>query len=202
MEPDKELDENFSPFPGYMSNDYPKPYLQCEPWFDDASTSKGFMKNFHHLSQFGVNEASLNPIFGQKTACFDSFDAAWNFNMSTDLDAYECNPFDHQKTGGHGVRMDSFQNWGCYTGHDQKVCASNISEIDRTLQMMIYNHKQDIKPMNLVVPDEVLCTITDKYDKTDLDKTFSVVCSNFPRTRKFQKEGHIIKRQWTREEDR
>lgn len=204
MELDKKLNETFSPFAGYMSDGYSKPYLKCEPWFDDASTSKGFMQNFHHLNQFHVNETSLNPVFGEKTACFYPFDAACNFSTSADLETYECKPFDHLKTGGHGLGMDNFQNWGCYPGFDQRVYPSSISGIDRSLQMMFFNQQQqDIKPMNLVVPDEVSCTIADKYDKkNDIDKNYSAISSNLPRTRKFRKKGHIIKGQWTREEDR
>ncbi|KAL3748234.1 hypothetical protein ACJRO7_009467 [Eucalyptus globulus] len=186
------LDEDFASHQTYLSDNCIKPCMRNkETAFGTVSSTKGnFLQDFNHIDQFYIGESSPNHALNKQTASFDPFDV-YPYKVFTDLDVYEDKPF--AENGGHGLVMDNFQVEGSLMA---VTTANMMNESGRS--HMLGDYHQDIKPVNFVVPDEVSCISAGNgyYKKSLVNK------SKASSSRRTRKRPHVIKGQWTTEEDR
>ncbi|TKY73508.1 Transcription factor MYB98 [Spatholobus suberectus] len=155
-------------------------------------SSHGFMKDFHHIDQFHVNDSSSNPI---QTPNFDTFDN-FSFIGSSPFDVYECKPF-VENSDRHAQVMDNF----LYGNYSLNLPQRNQLDVMATNQSFLTFNSQQTKPANFVVPDEVSSiSPVNYYKRVGVNKNNK----SYPTTRrtyKVRKKSNIVKGQWTIEED-
>ncbi|OMO59962.1 hypothetical protein CCACVL1_24505 [Corchorus capsularis] len=193
-----------------------KPFMKDE--FDPLETtpsSKGFVNNFqdfhdHHLEHQidHVNGSSSNPVFGLQTTCYDPFDHAsifpHGYSANNDIDFYECKPFaaDHGNVG-HGQVMDNFQSGGFFNLSQRVINSDDIimGSSENVGFNLPFDHFQEIKTMNFVVPDELSCVTAENayYKKAEMNKNKALASTK--KNSKVRKKS-VVKGQWSTEEDR
>ncbi|XP_030531449.1 transcription factor MYB98-like [Rhodamnia argentea] len=189
------LDEDLASHQVYLSDNCIKPCMRNnETAFGTVSSAKGdFLQDFNHLDQFCVGGSSLNHALNRQTASFDPFDV-YPYKVFTDLDVYESKPF--AENNGHGLVMDNFQVGGSSMA---ATMADMMNESGRSHLLVDYH--QDI---SFMVPDEVSCISAgnEYYRKSLVNKSKASSSSSSRRTYRARKRPHVIKGQWTTEEDR
>ncbi|XP_044485161.1 transcription factor MYB98-like [Mangifera indica] len=184
LETGTNLKQNHAPF-FFSHENYIKSFIKSEILFDEGSSSKGYLQDFHHLSHhFNANGCSSNPMFGVHIPCFDSLDVSAHAYSSLNFDFHEY----------------KFQSGGYLENHHQimnplvDITGSNQSHMPLSF----------IEPVNFVVSDEVSSVSADNissyHKKAGMNKKNRPYLST--RTGKVGKKYNVVKGQWTIDEDR
>lgn len=195
MDLQTKLDEDLASHQVYLSDNCIKPCMgNNETAFGTVSSMKGdFLKDFNHIDQFCVGGSSLNHALNRQTASFEPFDVH-PYKVFRDLDMYETKIF--AENGGHGLVMDNFQVGGSLMA---VTTADMMNESGQSHVSVDYH--QDV---SFMVPDEVSCISAGNgyYRKSLVNKSKASSSSLSRRTYRARKRPHLIKGQWTTEEDR
>ncbi|KAJ8771793.1 hypothetical protein K2173_026970 [Erythroxylum novogranatense] len=181
-----------------------EPYMKDEFPLEVCS-SKTFLQDFQHLdNKFHAPVSSSNPMFGVQSGYnFESFDA-FSYGSLTNIDfyEYECKPFaDSNNNGGQVQVLDNFltASGGGYLNLPQR---NHIHElIGSSTQRHMSLTLQEMKQLNILVPDEVSCA-SEYYKKLDIIKIKPMPSSARNKTWKGREKNNVVKGQWTVEEDR
>ncbi|OMO99832.1 hypothetical protein CCACVL1_03602 [Corchorus capsularis] len=182
---------------------------------ETTPSSKGFVNNFqdfhnHHLEHQidHVNGSSSNPVFGLQTTCYDPFDHAsifpHGYSTNNDVDFYEWKPFaaDHSNVG-HGHVMNNLQSGGFFNLSQWVINSDDLimGSSENVGFNLRFDHFQEIKPMNFVVPDELSCVTAENayYKKAEMNKNKALTSTK--KNSKVCKKS-VVKGQWSTEEDR
>lgn len=187
--------------------------------FEASSSSKGYLQDFHHLdNQFHqyANGSSSNPMFGVQNPCFEPYsnDNAYIYDQGspTDVSFYECKPLNFAENLGHGQVLDNFQSGSGgylnFPNHISNPIGHMMGISHRSNNFLpLTNSSQDIKPMSFVVPDEVSRIDSENgyYKRVGMNHKGTSRLSTIARTGstfKGRKKNHVVKGQWTIDEDR
>lgn len=201
MDFDRKYKENLpSHQPMFFPDNYLKPYMgEGGVSALEACSSKAFFQDFHHLDhQFPTNASTKAIPFGVQTASLDPFDS-FTYGSAMNLDVYELKPLAENMEV-----MENFQsnNGGGYLlHHHQRAAAADVMGLDHG--RMAFNCPE-IKPVNFVIPDEVSCITAENrlYKKIGLTAAKNRISPTGKKTGKGRKKTHLVKGQWTIEEDR
>ncbi|KAJ9677762.1 hypothetical protein PVL29_022634 [Vitis rotundifolia] len=198
MDFDRKYKENLASQPMLLPENYLKSYMGDGGFSLEACSSKAFFQDFHHLDhQFPTNASSKTLQFGVQTACLDPFDS-FTYGSGMNLDVYELKPYAENV----GV-MENFQsnNGGGYLlHHHQRAAAADMMGLDRG---RVAFNSQEIKPVNFVIPDEVCIAAENRlYKKISMSTAKNGASPAAKKTYKGRKKTHVVKGQWTIEEDR
>lgn len=198
MDFDRKYKENLGSQPMLLPENYLKSYMGDGGFSLEACSSKAFFQDFHHLDhQFPTNASSKTLQFGVQTACLDPFDS-FTYGSGMNLDVYELKPYAENV----GV-MENFQsnNGGGYLlHHHQRAAAADMMGLDRG---RVAFNCQEIKPVNFVIPDEVCIAAENSlYKKISMSSAKNGASPAAKKTYKGRKKTHVVKGQWTIEEDR
>ncbi|CAL5444613.1 unnamed protein product [Camellia sinensis] len=198
MEFDTKYREDLSYQPSLLSNNYLKPEIDKDFYFESSSSNGFFFHDLHHLDQFSFN--GLNPEFCVQTICFDPFDP-FTSNCSPNLDDfYESKPFAHSGVnngtneaangsgGGGGGGGGGSGGGGGYLNYPKKT-PGDAAESGR-------RYEEEIKPVKFVIPpDQGSSCITAENSGASAAPPTRKPC-------KGRKKSNSVKGQWTIEEDR
>ncbi|KAI3412638.1 uncharacterized protein J3R85_017078 [Psidium guajava] len=195
MDLQTKLDEDLASHQVYLSENCIKPSMRNnETAFGTVSSTKGdFLKDFNHIDQFCVGGSSLNHALNRQTASFEPF-GVQPYKVFTDLDVCESKTL--AEDGGHSLVMDNFQVGGSLMA----VTTADVMNESGQSHVLVDYH-QDV---SFMVPDEVSCISTGNgyYRKSLVNKSKASSSSLSRRTYRARKRPHVIKGQWTTEEDR
>ena len=171
----------------------------------EPCSSKSLFQDFHHLDhQFPANASSKTLQFGVQTACLDPFEN-FTYGSSMNLHVYELKPsaenagmaenFSTNNGGGRGG--------GYLLQHHHQRAASAATSASEMVGQVGFNC-QEIKPVNVVILDEVSCITGDNrlYKKISMNSAKNTVSPAPQKTDKGRKKPHVVKGQWKIEEDR
>lgn len=195
MEFDTKYKEDRVYQPILQPNNYIKPEFDNEFSMDSCS-SKGFFQD-NLDDQFSFTGSSSSFIyspnnFGAAHTFFDRFDP-FTFPSSTNLDL--CDQFKPlEENGSSTVMQNNYQVGGFFNNHPKRALVE-VNASGRSIDP--FDSSQDMKPMNLVVPDEGSCVTADNHNKKLGAKE-----NSFVKPSKTKKKSNSSKGQWTSEEDR
>ena len=172
----------------------------------EPCSSKSLFQDFHHLDhQFHTNASSKTSQFGVQTAYLDPF-KNFTYGSSMNLDAHELKPFAENvgmaenfptNNGGEGG------GGGYMLQHHHQRTAATATTAAEMVGQVGFNY-QEIKLVNFVIPDEVSCITGENhlYKKISVNSAKNIVSPTPQKTHKGRKKPHVVKGQWTIEEDR
>ncbi|OWM65441.1 hypothetical protein CDL15_Pgr009031 [Punica granatum] len=200
MEHSSKLVENLTSSQSLLLSDHFDHYQKSQSKI--VETRSGTMHEFHGLDQLQVaNISSPVPPFRamQNPLLPEIPPENYGFNGTTiDLDFYENKPYVDTYGGGHGQVMDNFQGGG-YLGNFTERTGSCMAG-------QYFNCQLDVKPMSFVAPDEISCISAENgysyQNQYGTSKARALASSTARRACKSRTKSHVVKGQWTIEEDR
>ena len=212
MDFDRKCKENLGfsqPAMFFPENNVKPPYMgggghggfSLEPY-----SSKSLFQDYHHPDhQFPANASSKTLQFGVHTACLDPFQN-FTYGSSMNLDVYELKPFTENirmaenfptNNGGGG-------GGGGYLLQHHHQRAAIVATVAAEMVGPMGFNCQEIKPVNFVIPDEVSCITGENhlYKKISMNSSKNRVSQVLEKTHKGRNKPHVVKGQWTIEEDR
>lgn len=151
------------------------------------------MVPYSHFEHYQRSQNLLFPEVSPESYAFHS--------TPTDLEIFECKPVveTYGIGGGHGqLVVDNFQGGG-YLGNSTERMGLGMH--------LHFNSQLDVKPVSFVAPDEISCISAGNrygcHSQYGTKKSQAVLASSSAqRTSKNRKKPHVVKGQWTVEEDR
>lgn len=171
--------------------------FSIEPSSSCSSSSKSFFQQ--DFQQFPANNAASKTLqFGLQTSCLDPFDG-FSYGSAMNLDVYELKPFADENfqtsNGGGGYMIHHHQR-----GSAAAPVAADVVGLERGCGG---------RAVNFVIPDEVSCITAENglYKKLSLigsakSRVSPAAVAAAKKTHKGRKKPHVVKGQWTIEEDR
>ncbi|KAG9158813.1 hypothetical protein Leryth_013705 [Lithospermum erythrorhizon] len=188
-----------------------------DDYFIDSITSRDFLQEFQHLDHhFSITGSSCNPDIGLQTNGYDDPFDPFSLQRSTMATAtgefcvYEFNkPSSFGENGaisGSSV-VQNFHGRGGLFGYPntKNISSMGYNNYSDLSFLSVNNNCQDVKPTNIVVPDESSCISTAgngyfyKGNNTSVKKNTTNATKKHARGRKQPK---TTKGQWNDEEDR
>ena len=165
----------------------------------EPCSSKSLFQDFHHLDhQFPANAFSKTLQFGVQTTCLDPFEN-FTYGSSMNLDVYELKPF--AENVGMAENFPTNNGGGGYLLQHHHQRAEAMAAVE--MVGWVGFNCQEIKLLNFVIPDEVLCITGENrlYKKISMNSAKNRVSPTPQKTHKGRKKPHMVKGQWTIEED-
>ncbi|XP_028769895.1 transcription factor MYB98-like [Neltuma alba] len=181
------------------------------PIFGVPSSQGNSLQGLLHIDPFQVYGSSSNPVTGVQTANFVNPFDSFSFGCSSaDFDVYESKPFTENinaNKAGHAHVMENFHfggnNYSLNVSHER----NQMEMVDANLSnyCLPFDHSQETKPMNFVVPDDEISIISPDHSflrRVGLNNRNRRLSTSIRRACKVRNKSNVVKGQWSVEEDR
>ena len=181
-------------------------YHHPDHQFPANASSKTLQFGVHHPDhQFPANASSKTLQFGVHTACLDPFEN-FTYGSSMNLDVYELKPFteDIEMAENFPTNNGGGGGEGGYLLQHHHQRAAVVATAAAEMVGPVGFNCQEIKPVNFVIPDKVSCITGENhlYKKISMNSAKNRVSQALEKTHKGRNKPHVVKGQWTIEEDR